>query len=121
MAGGPAAGEPALELREAPGEVSLRVRVQPRASREEVAGAREGALVVRLKAPPVEGRANEALVRFLARLLAVPPSAVRLARGAAGRDKLLRVRGLAAADVQARLLTSRSPSGRGDRGEGSSR
>jgi uncharacterized protein len=55
--------------------VTLRVRVQPRASRDALAGEREGALVVRLTAPPVEGAANEALARFLGRTLGVAPSA----------------------------------------------
>ena len=50
-----------LDLRDTPQGVTLRVRVQPRSSRNALAGEREGALVVRLTAPPVEGRANQAL------------------------------------------------------------
>ena len=79
------------------------MRVQPRASREGVGGVREGALVVRLTAPPVQGEANAALARFLARLLGVPPSSVQLVRGAAAREKLVRVAGLRAPEVRARL------------------
>jgi uncharacterized protein len=79
------------------------VRVQPRASRETVGGTREGALVVKLTAPPVDGEANAALARFLARLLGVPPSAVQLVRGAAAREKLVRVAGLRAPEARARL------------------
>ena len=79
------------------------MRVQPRASRAGLGGARAGALVVRLTAPPVEGRANAALVRLLGRVLGVAPTAVTLARGATGRDKLVRVRGVRLADVRARL------------------
>jgi uncharacterized protein (TIGR00251 family) len=86
------------------------VRVRPRAAREGLAGAREGALVVRLTAPPVEGQANAALVRLVGRVLGVAPSAVALVRGATGRDKLLRVSGLSAADVRARL--ARAEAGR---------
>ena len=63
--------------------------------------------VVRLNAPPVDGRANEALGRFLARLLDVPPSAVSLVRGASGRDKLVRVAGVDAVRVRARLAGAR--------------
>jgi uncharacterized protein (TIGR00251 family) len=70
------------------------VHVQPRASRTELAGQYGDALKVRLAAPPVGGAANEALVRFLAELLEVPRSAVRLERGAAGRSKLVAVQGL---------------------------
>jgi uncharacterized protein (TIGR00251 family) len=92
-----------LDIREADGGVTLRVRVQPRAARDELAGERAGALVVRLTAAPVEGEANAALVRFLARRLGRPASAFRLVRGAAARDKVLRVVGLSAAAVRASL------------------
>jgi uncharacterized protein (TIGR00251 family) len=92
-----------LDLREADGGVTLRVRVQPRASREELLGERAGALVVRLTAAPVDGEANAALVRFLARRLRLPPSALRLTRGAGSRDKLLRVNGVTAAAVRSSL------------------
>jgi len=79
------------------------VRVKPRASRDALGGEAGGALVVRLTAPPVEGEANAALVRFVARALGVPPSAVAVARGARGRDKVLVVSGLGPDDVRARL------------------
>ncbi len=59
--------------------------------------------MVRLTAPPVDGEANAALVRFLGRTLRVPPSSVSILRGAAGRDKLVRVDGLAAAELLRRL------------------
>ena len=75
------------------------MRVQPRASRDAIAGARAGALLVRLTAPPVEGAANQALTRLIARALSVAPSAVQLLRGAAGRDKLILVVGVRRADV----------------------
>jgi uncharacterized protein YggU (UPF0235/DUF167 family) len=81
----------------------LRVRVQPRASRPGVGGARGGALLVRVGAPPLEGAANEALLRLLGRELGVAPSAIRILRGAAGREKVLSVRGLTAEAVRARL------------------
>jgi uncharacterized protein len=90
-------------VRDVAGGVSLRVRVSPRASRDEMAGERDGALVVRLTAPPVEGQANAALVRFLARRLGVAPSTVSVARGAKGRDKVLLVAGARADDVRASL------------------
>jgi uncharacterized protein (TIGR00251 family) len=88
-----------LDIREEGGALTLRVRVQPRAAREEVAGVRGGALLVRLTAPPVEGAANEALARFLGKRLGVPHSAVRLLRGEKGRDKRLRIAGVRAGDV----------------------
>lgn len=83
--------------------MTLKVRVQPRASREELLGAREGALVVRLTAPPVEGAANKALARLLGRKLGVPPSAVAIAAGNASRSKLVVVNGVSAAEVLSRL------------------
>ena len=93
----------ALDLRESEDGVTLKVRVQPRASRDALGGERAGALVVRLTAPPVEGAANEALVRFLGKALAVAPSAVRIVGGATGRNKVVAVAGLDAAAVRARL------------------
>ncbi len=81
----------------------LRVRVQPRASRPGLVGARAGALLVRVAAPPVEGAANQALLRLLGRDLGVAPSAIRILRGAAGREKVLSIRGLSAETVRARL------------------
>ena len=80
----------------------------PRSSREGLGGEHEGALVVRLTAPPVEGEANAALLRFLGRTLAVPPSSVQLLRGASARDKLVRIEGLTAAEVVSRLTAPRS-------------
>jgi hypothetical protein len=85
----------------------VRVRVQPRAARDEVAGWQEGILRVRVSAPPVEGEANRALAGVLARALGVKRSAVSLVRGERGRDKLVRVEGLTPAEVEARLGPAR--------------
>jgi uncharacterized protein (TIGR00251 family) len=74
--------------------VTLALRVQPRASRDEVAGLHGDRLKLRITAPPVEGAANEHLCRFLARLFGVPPSRVRLLQGATGRDKLVALEGV---------------------------
>ena len=91
------------DVRDADGGATLRVRVSPRASRDALAGERKGALVVRVTAAPVEGAANDALTRLLARVLHVPASAVEVRHGAGGRDKLLHVTGLDAAALLARL------------------
>jgi uncharacterized protein (TIGR00251 family) len=88
-------------------EVSLRVRVTPRSSRDEVVRWREGVLWVRVQAPPVGGRANRALVRLLAGVLDLPPSAVEVVRGQRGREKTVRVVGLDEGEVR-RRLTRRS-------------
>lgn len=84
------------------GGTLVAVRVQPRASREAVEGWHDGALRVRVTAAPVDGDANRAVLRLLARALGLPLSALDLVRGARGRDKLVRVRGLSAAAVAAR-------------------
>ncbi|MFQ5689134.1 MAG: DUF167 domain-containing protein [Gemmatimonadota bacterium] len=76
------------------GVVRFRVRVQPRASRTEIAGPYEDGVKVRLAAPPVEGAANEALLRFLSKRLRVPRSSVRIVRGGRSRDKLVEVTGV---------------------------
>lgn len=90
-------------MRDVPGGASLRVRVTPRSSRDAISGTRDGALVVRLTAPPVEGAANVALARVLAKALGVAPSAVELVRGATGRDKVVRVSGRTASEIGAVL------------------
>ena len=92
-----------IDVRGGPEGSTLRVRVQPRASKDEVGGERAGALLVRLTAPPVEGAANAALVRALARALDRPPSAIEVVQGARGKDKLVRVAGLDPEAVRARL------------------
>jgi len=79
------------------------VRVQPRASGNEVAGVTEGALKVRLLAPASEDRANEALREFLADLLKRPKSAVRILSGARSRAKRVEILGVTAAEVEALL------------------
>jgi uncharacterized protein (TIGR00251 family) len=82
----------------------LEVRVQPRARRDEVVGERDGRLVVRVTAPPLDGRANDAVRKLLAKRLGVAPSLVAVVRGHAGRDKLVEVEGLDDADVLRRAL-----------------
>ena len=77
--------------------------MQPRASRDEVAGLQGEAVKVRVTAPPVEGEANDAVVRLLARSLEVPRSSVTIARGQGGRRKRVRIEGLEAAEVRRRL------------------
>jgi len=83
----------------------LSVRLAPRASRDEVGDfdAASSTLRVRVTAPPVDGRANEALVRLLARHLKVPRGAVRLIAGATARTKVVEIDGIEAAELAARL------------------
>lgn len=83
-----------LETQERDGALVFSVRVQPRASKDEVAGEMGGALKVRLRAPAVEDRANEALVEFLAGLLKTPRSAVSILSGERSRVKRIEIRGV---------------------------
>ncbi|PYT38393.1 MAG: hypothetical protein DMG45_23915 [Acidobacteria bacterium] len=83
-----------LEIQEREGAVSFLVRVQPRASKEEIAGEMGGALKVRLQAPALEDRANEALVEFLAQLLKTSRAAVRILSGERSRTKRIEIRGV---------------------------
>ncbi|MCL6639603.1 MAG: DUF167 domain-containing protein [Firmicutes bacterium] len=89
-----------LDVREEKEGVSFRVRVQPRSSRNQVAGFVDGALKVRLTAPPVDGEANEACRAFLAGLLGVPRAQVTIAAGHTGRSKIIRVSGVSAEKVK---------------------
>lgn len=79
------------------------VRVQPRASRSEIVGEYNGAIKIRLTAPPVDGAANDALVELLARALAVAPRNVSIVSGASSRTKTVIVAGVDVAAVE-RLL-----------------
>ena len=92
------------------GGAVLAVSVVPRSSREEVAGLSGDALRVRLTAPPVENRANDALVRFLAKSLGVPRRSVGILAGGLGRRKLVRVEGLTREECLARLLNAQGRS-----------
>jgi len=79
------------------------VRVQPRASRNELVGWREDALVIRLAAPPVEGSANRACLKFLAEILDVAASRLSLEAGEKSRDKRFRVAGLTSEAARAKI------------------
>ena len=85
--------------------VRLSVRVQPRASKNGAALQPDGSLKVRLTAPPVDGVANEALVKFLAESFSVGRSQVEILSGHTGRNKVVRIAGIAQADVE-RLLNA---------------
>jgi uncharacterized protein (TIGR00251 family) len=83
----------------------LAIRVQPRAKRTEVAGERGGAVVIRVSAPPVDGKANAAVEKLVADKLGVHKSAVAIVRGDSSRDKLVRIDGLSADEARTRLLS----------------
>ena len=90
-----------MQVTEKDGAVSFAVRVQPRASRDEIAGEWQDALKIRLTAPPVDNRANDALRRLLAASLKVPLSAVRIAAGERSRTKRVEIQGVTATQILA--------------------
>ena len=79
----------------------LKIRVQPGSSRNEVVGKRDGAVVVRVTAPPVEGKANKAACKLIAERAGIPQSRVEVVRGALRRDKVVRLIGLDPGDAAA--------------------
>jgi hypothetical protein len=83
---------------------TVSVRVHPGARKNAVNGLHAGAVKISLTTPPVDGRANEALVAFFAELLRVPRARVSILSGAGSRTKMLRVTGKSAAEVQAALF-----------------
>ena len=90
-----------MRITEKDGAVVFEVRVQPRASRDAILGVWQEALKVRLTAPPVDDRANEALCRILAANLNVSQSAVRIVGGERNRTKRVEIRGVSASAVRA--------------------
>ncbi len=96
-------GASVLLIIEREGAITFHVRVTPHAKRDEIAGAAGGVLRVKLTAPPVEGAANEALIKFLAERLGVRASQVEILSGRTARAKMVRVEGLTAAEAHRRL------------------
>jgi hypothetical protein len=98
-----AAGSPSIVVRPTASGGRFDVRVTPRAGRTSLAGIREGRLAIRVSAPPVEGAANDAVVRLVAAAIGAPPRDVRVVSGMRGRLKTIEVVGPDAAEIQRRL------------------
>jgi uncharacterized protein (TIGR00251 family) len=92
-----------ITLRETPDGCTLPVRVHPGARTNAVTGVHDGALKISLTTPPTDGRANDALIAFLADRLRIPRSRISLVSGATSRSKTLRITGKSAAEVRAAL------------------
>ena len=90
-------------IRETSKGVLLPVRAVPRASKNEIQGVHGGALKVRLQAPPVEGKANAALIRFLSDALDIPRPHISIASGETGRNKAVLITGLSKTEVLKKL------------------
>jgi uncharacterized protein (TIGR00251 family) len=96
-----------LRIEEKDGAITFEVRVAPRASRSRVIGVLDGMLKVALTAAPVEGAANEALRKLIAKELRVSKTDVQIVRGERGRTKLLRIHGLRAGQISFDDVSSR--------------
>ena len=92
-----------LRIHEDAAGVSFQVRVHPRARKNAITGELGDALKLSLTTPPIEGRANEACIEFLAKLLKVPRSSVTIASGLTNRDKVIRVAGVTGQYVRDRF------------------
>jgi uncharacterized protein (TIGR00251 family) len=98
-----------LTIRDISGGCTLPVRVHPGARRNAITGIHDGALKVSLSKPPTDGRANQALVAFLAGELHIPRARITLLTGAASRVKTLRIAGLCADELRAAFRDSLAP------------
>jgi len=95
-----------IPIRDTSQGATFAVRVQPRARKNAIVGELGDALKLALTAPPIEGRANEACIAFLAEFLKVARSSITITAGQSSRSKVVRVRGLTAAEVADRLQTA---------------
>lgn len=82
------------------------MRVTPRSGRAAIEGHRDGVLLIRLTAPPADGKANEQLVGVLSGALGVPKRSIEIVAGNRTRNKRVRIQGISAADVTAKLSTT---------------
>jgi hypothetical protein len=94
-----------MMARPIPGGCTLSVRVHPAARRNAITGEHGDALKVSVTTPPNDGRANAALIAFLAKRLGIPRPSIDLISGSTNRTKVLRISGITAAEVEARLLS----------------
>ncbi len=83
-----------LNITEIPGGLRLEIKVQPRSSKNQIVGEQEGALKIKLTAPPVDGEANQALINFLSTCLKIPKKDITLLKGESSRHKLLEIQGI---------------------------
>jgi uncharacterized protein len=92
-----------IPIHDTPAGATFQVKVHPRARKNAITGIVGDALKLALTAPPVEGRANEACIAFVANFLNVPRSSVTIAAGESSRQKLIRIAGVRAAQVEEKL------------------
>ena len=92
-----------IPIKDTPSGATFSVRLHPRAKKNAITGEVGDALKLALTAPPADGKANDACIEFLADLLKLPRSSITIAAGQTSRNKLIRISGVSAAEVEARL------------------
>jgi uncharacterized protein len=95
--------ETGLKVHETGTGLVIRLHVQPRAKRSEVVGLHDGALKIKVMAPPVDDAANRAIIEFFSKLLGMPKSRLQILAGEKSRDKTLQISGLSCAEFQSRI------------------
>jgi uncharacterized protein (TIGR00251 family) len=98
-----------ISIKESAGAVTFQVKVHPRAKKDAITGVHGDALKLALTAPPLEGRANEAVVEFFAEVLRLPRSSITIAAGQTSRNKVVRISGITADALRQRLEPLLSP------------
>jgi uncharacterized protein len=94
-----------IEVSEKNEAVTFRVRAQPRAAKTEIVGEYGGAVKLRIAAPPVDGKANDEMIRFFSKLFMIPNRSVEIVSGDSSRDKIVRLHNISLARVQEGLST----------------
>lgn len=95
--------EQSIKIKEHEDGITIECRVTPRAKRSRIKGVREGAIEIALNAPPVDGKANEALIEFLSEILSVPKSKLTIEKGLTSRLKTVSARGCSKDDIEVQL------------------
>ncbi|HKL20449.1 MAG TPA: DUF167 domain-containing protein [Tichowtungia sp.] len=90
-------------INETPQGLDVRIRAVPRASKNEIQGIYDGALKVRLTSPPVDGKANRALIKFLSKTLNISKAQIELKQGQTGRSKTLHIQGMTPSEIRKKL------------------
>jgi len=98
--------EPDVQIRETSTGLDVPLHIQPRARRDELAGSHNGALKLRVMAPPVDDAANRSVIEFFSTLLGIPRSFLEIRSGLRSRNKLLHIRGVPLSEFLARLNRS---------------
>lgn len=92
-----------ISYTEKDGSLTFTVRVQPRASNSKIVGEMEGSLKVKIAAPPVDGEANEELIRFLSKWFEVPKRDIEIVSGESAKNKILRIHGLTSENFEVQM------------------